>query len=222
MGGVEELASDGKGQGGIGERRSEGDDAEGLHPVGAPTLMFYPVANTITVQRDRVVMKVDWMESERTIFLDGRRHPPAGQTFLHGHSVGRWEGDTLVVETTNFTDHPMGLTTTFPSSTQKRLTERFRLGEDGKSLIYSGVVEDPVFLTRPVEWSGQWLQAEHASLEREVRSRGGPQVPEGFSDKRANQPQSPNSQPPSGATPPRAVEACGTDGNLDFERRARL
>lgn len=126
-------------------------------PVGAPSLMFYPVANTITVQRDRVVMKVDWMDSERTIFLDGRRHPPASETFLHGHSVGRWEGDTLVVETTNFTDHPMGLTTTFPSSARKRLIERFRLGQDGRSLNYSGVIEDPVYLTRPVEWSGHWL-----------------------------------------------------------------
>src|SRR5918994_6087923 len=89
-------------------------------PVGAPTLMFYPVANTITVQRDRVVMKIDWMESERTMFLDGRRHPPASETFLHGHSVGRWEGDTLVVETTNFQAHAMGLSTSLPGSTQKR------------------------------------------------------------------------------------------------------
>jgi hypothetical protein len=96
------------------------------------------------------------MDSERTIFLDGRRHPPASDTFLHGHSVGRWEGDTLVVETTNFKDHPMGLTTTFPSSARKRLTERFRLNQDGKGLTYSGVIDDPVYLTRPVEWSGQW------------------------------------------------------------------
>ena len=125
-------------------------------PVGAPGLMFYPVANTIAVQRDRVVMKVDWMESERTIFLDGRRHPPANETFLHGHSVGHWEGDTLVVETTNFKDHPMGVTTAFPSSNRKRLTERFRLGPDRRTLIYSGVIEDPVYLTRPAEWSGQW------------------------------------------------------------------
>ncbi|MGH9257659.1 MAG: DUF6152 family protein [Vicinamibacterales bacterium] len=125
-------------------------------PVGAPSLMFYPVANTITVQRDRVVMNVDWMDTERTIFLDGRRHPPASDTFLHGHSVGRWEGNTLVVETTNFKDHPMGLTPAFPSSTRKRLTERFRLGEDGRSLTYSGVIEDPVYLSRPVEWSGRW------------------------------------------------------------------
>jgi hypothetical protein len=126
-------------------------------PVGVPTLMFYPVADTITVQRDRVVMKVDWMDSERTIFLDGRQHPPASQTFLQGHSVGRWEGDTLVAETTNFKEHPLGLSTSLPGSTRKRVTERFRLGQDGKSLSYSGVLEDSVYLSRPIEWSGQWL-----------------------------------------------------------------
>jgi uncharacterized protein DUF6152 len=126
-------------------------------PIGVPALMFYPVANTISVQRDRVLMKVDWMESERTIFLDGRKHPPATQTFLHGHSVGRWEGDTLVVETTNFKEHPMGLTTTLPSSAQKRVVERFRLGSDRKTLVYAGVIDDPVYLSRPVEWSGQWV-----------------------------------------------------------------
>ena len=125
-------------------------------PIGVPGVMFYPVANTITVQKDRVVMKVDWMESERTIFLDGRTHPPASQTFLHGHSVGRWEGDTLVVETTNFREHAMGLTLTMPSSSQKRVVERFRLGPDRRRLIYSGVVEDPVYLAKPLEWSGQW------------------------------------------------------------------
>jgi hypothetical protein len=125
-------------------------------PIGAPALMFYPVANTITVQRDRVVMKVDWMDSERIVYLDGRSHPPAGQTFLHGHSVGRWEGDALVVETTNFREHPMGLSTSLPSSTQKRMTERLRLSPDRKSLSYSGMVEDPVYLAKPVEWSGQW------------------------------------------------------------------
>jgi hypothetical protein len=125
-------------------------------PIGAPGLMFYPVATTITVGRDRIVMDVDWMDSERVIYLDGRAHPPASQTFLHGHSVGRWDGNTLVVETTNFTEHPMGLSTTLPSSSRKRLTERFRVGDDGKTLLYSGVVEDPVYLSKPGEWSGKW------------------------------------------------------------------
>ncbi len=125
-------------------------------PIGAPAVMFYPVANTITVQRDRVLLNVDWMESDRTVWLDGRQHPPATQTFLHGHSVGRWEGDTLVVETTNFKEHPMGLSTSLPSSTKKKLIERFRLSPDKKKLIYSGSVEDSEYLARPVEWTGQW------------------------------------------------------------------
>jgi hypothetical protein len=125
-------------------------------PIGAPALMFYPVADTITVEKDRVVMKVDWMETQRTIYLDGRKHPPAAETSLHGHSVGKWEGDTLVVETTNFKEHANGLSTSLPSSSQKRLIERFRLSPDKKMLLYSGVVEDPIYLTKPVEWSAKW------------------------------------------------------------------
>jgi hypothetical protein len=125
-------------------------------PIGVPALMVYPVANTITVQKDRVVMKVDWMEAERTVYLDGRAHPPANQTFLHGHSVGRWEGKTLVVETTNFRDHAMGNSTSVPGSTQKKVIERFTISDDGKQMIYAGEMEDPVYLAQPVKWSTQW------------------------------------------------------------------
>jgi hypothetical protein len=125
-------------------------------PIGEPFVMFYPVANTITVAKDRVTMKVDWMDTERIVYLDGRQHPPATQTFLHGHSTGKWEGDTLVVETTNFKEHENGLSTALPSSTQKKLIERLRVAPDGKNLLYSGTVEDPVYLTQPVEWNGRW------------------------------------------------------------------
>jgi hypothetical protein len=125
-------------------------------PIGVPGVMFYPVANTITVRKDRVVMKVDWMGTERTVYLDGRQHPPATDTSLHGHSVGHWDADTLVVETTNFTEHPMGMSTNAPSSTRKKVVERLRLGPDKRTLLYSGVVEDPVYLAKPAEWSGKW------------------------------------------------------------------
>jgi len=125
-------------------------------PIGAPALMFYPVATTIDVQKDRVVLNVDWMDAERIVYLDGRPRPPAGQTSLHGFSLGRWDGNTLVVETTNFSPHAMGLSTSVPSSTQKKLTERFTLGEDGRTLVYSGTVEDPVYLAKPVQWTGRW------------------------------------------------------------------
>jgi uncharacterized protein DUF6152 len=125
-------------------------------PIGEPAVMFYPVANTITVAKDRVTLKVDWMDTERVVYLDGRQHPPATQTFLHGHSTGKWEGDTLVIETTNFKEHENGLSTSLPSSTQKKLIERLRVGPDGKNLLYSGTVEDPVYLLKPIEWNGRW------------------------------------------------------------------
>jgi hypothetical protein len=125
-------------------------------PIGEPFVMFYPVANTITVAKDRVTLKVDWMDTERVVYLDGRAHPPATQTFLHGHSTGKWEGATLVIETTNFKEHENGFSTSLPSSSQKKLIERLSLAPDGKSVLYSGTAEDPVYLTKPVDWNGRW------------------------------------------------------------------
>ena len=125
-------------------------------PIGEPAVMFYPVASTIKVEKNRVLLNVDWMETQRIVYTDGRQHPPATQTFQHGHSIGHFEGKTLVVETTNFKEHPLGLSTSMPSSTQKKLTERFQVSDDGKALLYSGVVEDPVYLAKPGEWSGRW------------------------------------------------------------------
>jgi hypothetical protein len=125
-------------------------------PIGIPALMFYPVATTIKVEPTRVVIDVDWMDSERIVYLDGRKHPPATETTFLGHSVGKFVGTTLEVETTNFKEHPMGLSTGVPSSSQKKVIEKFTVGPDGKSLIYSGTVEDPVYLTGPFNWSGSW------------------------------------------------------------------
>ena len=50
----------------------------------------------------------------------------------------------------------MGLSMSLPGSAQRRLTERFVLADDRKSLLYSGVVEDPVYLAKPAQWSGKW------------------------------------------------------------------
>jgi hypothetical protein len=126
-------------------------------PLGEPALMFYPVATTIEVFEDRVEMKIDWLDSERTVWLDGRAHPAATETSLHGHSVGHFEGEALVVDTTNFSANPIGLSTSLPSGTGKHLVERFEVSEDGKELVYSGRVEDPEYLAEAVEWSGTWL-----------------------------------------------------------------
>lgn len=126
-------------------------------PIGTPGLMVYPVAITVDVQDDRVVMDVDWLDSQRTIWLDGRAHPDTAERFLLGHSTGRWDGDALVVESTNFSAHSMGLTMSLPSSVEKVLQERFELSTDGKQLLYSGTITDPVYLEEPVTWNGSWV-----------------------------------------------------------------
>jgi len=126
-------------------------------PIGIPGLMVYPVANTVSVYADRVEMDIDWLDAERTIWLDGRDHPDASQTFLQGHSTGHWEGEVLVAETTNFTDHSMGLTMSVPGSSRRKITERFELSEDRKQVIYSGMIMDPDYLKAPVSWQARWV-----------------------------------------------------------------
>lgn len=125
-------------------------------PIGEPALMFYPVATTIEKFDDRVEMKIDWLDSERTIWLDGREHPAASETFLHGHSTGHFEGNVLVVDTTNFAPNPIGLSMSLPSGTGKHLIERFEVNADGKGLTYSGMMEDPEYLSAPASWTGTW------------------------------------------------------------------
>lgn len=125
-------------------------------PIGEPALLFYPVANEIEVFADRVEMHIDWLDSERTIWLDGRAHPPATETFPHGHSVGHFEGTTLVVDSANFAPNPIGFSTTMPSGSGKHLIERFEISADGKGMVYSGTMEDPEYLKAATQWSGTW------------------------------------------------------------------
>jgi hypothetical protein len=79
----------------------------------------------------------------RHVFLDGRPHLPPAIRQKHGHSVGRWEGDTLVVDTTNFSRE----TRYHGASEHLHLIERFtRAGDD--LLLYQITVDDPTVFTR--------------------------------------------------------------------------
>ncbi len=123
-------------------------------PIGEPAVLFYPVATAIDVQEDRVDLAIDWLDTKRTVWLDGRAHPAAAETFQHGHSTGHFEGKVLVVDSANFAPNPIGFSMSLPSGTGKHLTERYEVSADGKQLVYSGTMEDPEFLSAPVSWSG--------------------------------------------------------------------
>jgi uncharacterized protein DUF6152 len=120
-------------------------------PMSAPMLMKYPLAVGFTKLDDRVVIRSDWLGAERTVYMDGRDHPPANERFLQGHSTGRWEGKVLVVDTRNFGDEVWA---GVQSGQSKHLVERFTLSGDGRSLGYSFVLEDPEYLAHPVSGDG--------------------------------------------------------------------
>jgi hypothetical protein len=86
----------------------------------------------------------------RTIYLDGRALPPQGvpQPFWHGYSVGRWEGDTLVVESNNFHDDGWLDSRGSPYTGALRLTERFRRVNYGR-LDIEVTVDDAKAYTKP-------------------------------------------------------------------------
>ena len=124
-------------------------------PVTTPTLMIYPVATTIELRDDAVVFNVDWMTSQRIVYVDGREHPDTIEPSLHGHSVGHWEGETLVVDTVGFAAHSEGLTMGIPAGPRKHTVERFSLDPDGRHLNYEVVVEDPDYLAEPLTYRSQ-------------------------------------------------------------------
>ena len=84
----------------------------------------------------------------RIIYTDGRGHPEDLDTSLFGHSIGHWEGDTLVVETVGLSDETwMGGQTTSIHSDQVHVIERWT--REGDTISVAMTVDDPVMFTKP-------------------------------------------------------------------------
>jgi hypothetical protein len=100
---------------------------------------------------ESVVIYVEMIPHARVIRLNSR-HAPTEVTPVFGDTIGWWEGDTLVAETTNF--NPVHAANAAPAnlSTQAKVTERFtRVSKD--QILYEFKVEDPTFYSQP--WRGE-------------------------------------------------------------------
>jgi hypothetical protein len=114
--------------------------------AGPPMLpVLYNNHYQIVQNKDTVMILVEMVHDARIVRIGGQ-HPPQSMRKWMGDSVGRWEGDTLVVETTNFTEKE-----TFRGSTENmKVIERFtRVGPD--KMVYRVTIEDPGAFTQP--WS---------------------------------------------------------------------
>ena len=90
----------------------------------------------------------------RIIYMDGRPHPKDLRPSFYGHSVGRWEGDTLVVETVGYSEDFWLDRTGLPHTEKLRTVERFTR-TDFNSLKYEATVDDPGAYT--AVWTGGFI-----------------------------------------------------------------
>lgn len=128
------------------------DDPVGgcMLPHGMPRVMGGAPGPVEIVQTPKLTYMIwDYMNELRRIYTDGRSHPPAEETWprVMGHSIGRWENGTLVVDTTMMHEGQFDRTGA-PHSDQVHVMERIRLLDDGR-LEDRMVIEDPVMFTRP-------------------------------------------------------------------------
>jgi hypothetical protein len=109
----------------------------------------YNNGNQIVQTPGYVTIVNEMVHETRIVPLDGRSHlGPAIRNYM-GDSRARWDGDTLVVETTNFNDRPgVGLNETIPSDALK-ITERFSR-TSATTMTYSITLDDPITWTAPV------------------------------------------------------------------------
>lgn len=125
-------------------------------PFGPPALMTLPSA--VIVERDgpEITFRLDVMDAVRIVHLDQAEHPDNLEPSLHGHSIGHFEGDTLVVDTAVYAAHPDGYAFDRPSSASKHIVERFTLAADRKHIDYEAIIEDTEYLAEPVTHRSRW------------------------------------------------------------------
>ncbi len=111
--------------------------------------------NEIIQTEDTITLKYGLMDIERTIHVNMDEHPDEFVPSRAGHSIGRWEGDTLVVETTHI-DWPYFDPYGTPQSDQMSYVETFRVADDESRLHYTIVATDPVMFSAPVELERGW------------------------------------------------------------------
>jgi hypothetical protein len=119
-------------------------------PMGVMQMTSHPFPRKIIQTPAEVVMIYEASGTTvREIFLDGRPLPPAdAQPWWNGYSIGRWEGDTLVVETTGFLDDGWLDVRGSPLTSAGKLIERYRRPTYG-SLEIEVTIDDPKAYTKP-------------------------------------------------------------------------
>ena len=118
-------------------------------PPGMPGIMGQPYPMEIFFKPGEVSIQLEAYQQIRHIYTDGRPHPGDPDLTYNGDSIGRWEGDTLVVDSVGFTtDTPLGQNYGLRHSDKLHIVERMRL-KDPDTLEVVTTIDDPEALTQP-------------------------------------------------------------------------
>jgi hypothetical protein len=126
-------------------------------PAGMPEMMTRVWPNQ-TIQLPTMILMVQMLKHEiRWIYLDGRPHadPEIKPPSYSGDSIGHYEGDTLVVETTNFQPKHHWVQNGVPVGPKLKIVERIKLKDNGDTL------EDTFIMTDPDGWDGEWVSTKY-------------------------------------------------------------
>ena len=127
-------------------------------PLGIPRNLNAEVVSShnwweIVQLPDRLMQLFEWHHEYRVVYTDGRKLPDASADLdakWNGYSVGKWEGDTFVVDSVGFDDRTWLDKFGYPHTDGMRLQERYRR-TDATTLELTMVVTDPEYYTRPWE-----------------------------------------------------------------------
>jgi hypothetical protein len=128
------------------KNRAQLDSVNKCYMPGVPRLMYMGFPFEIFQNSKYVIIASEYQHTYRTIYADGSKHLD-GVDFFDGDSRGRWEGNTLVVDVTNFNDQTWFDKAGNYHSDALHVVERFtRTGQN--SLTYEATIEDPKVFTR--------------------------------------------------------------------------
>jgi hypothetical protein len=136
-------------------------------PVSVPFHNFFNLARIVQTPGLIVILYESPNSPHRTVFTDGRDLPKDPNPTWLGYSVGRWEGDTLVVTTAGFNDKAWLDSAGHPQTESLRITERLRRRDFGH-MDFEMTIDDPKAFTRPFTMKKERLLAPDTDLLEDV------------------------------------------------------
>lgn len=171
---------------------------------GVPHIIYIQFGFQIVSTPERMVMLWEFMNAYRVISMDGRPHIHPDVKLFMGDSTGRWEGDTLVIDTRNQNSRTWFDTAGAVHSDALHVIERFTM-TDANTIRYEATLEDPIAFTGPMKVTetlrrnpmANWETMEFACIE------GNKDVDVYPTSAGGRSPNAPSAAPAEFATPPR-------------------